>query len=167
MKENTKILELVYTFFLGLILVIFIGVGVNTFYAGPVAPDWDSYGLNTYGKEPGDEEIAAQQEFEIKQQQHNKDMEPYNRNVSIIVLAASVMLLGISLVYEKKIKVLADGVMLGGLFTLFYSLGRGFASGNSQYSFFAITVGLIMVLYLGFHRFVSPQSNQKSNSKTK
>lgn len=44
--------------------------------------------------------------------------------------------------------------MLGGLFVLLYSLGRGFASENSKYVFVVVTVGLVTVLYLGYHRFV-------------
>jgi hypothetical protein len=62
---------------------------------------------------------------------------------------------------KKKVEVISDGVMLGGLFTLLYSLGRGFASQDSKYSFISITVGLMVVLYLGYHRFVRPKKLSK------
>lgn len=155
MTENNKVLQLLYTVFLGVLLAIFVGVGINTFYTAPEAPEWPTQ-FNSYNKEPTEEEITAQKEFDEKMKLHDKEMEPYNRNVSIITLVASVIFLVASLVYEKKIKVIADGIMLGGIFTLIYSLGRGFASGSSKYSFFVISASLVIVIFLGFHRFVKP-----------
>ena len=166
MKEDNKILKLVYTFFLGLLIAIFIGVGINTFYPGPKAPEFPVV-LNTLSKEPTTDELATQRAFDIKMEQHNKDMRPYNRNVSIIAFIAAVVLRAVSLVYENKIKVMADGVMLGGLFVLLYSLGRGFASENSKYVFIVVTVGLVTVLYLGYHRFVKAHEPKNTTSKIK
>lgn len=153
MKEDNNILKLVYTFFLGLLIAFFIGVGINTFYPGPKAPVFPVE-LNTYGKELNADELKTQKQWDKTMEQHNNQMKPYNRNVSLIALIAAVILLAVSLAYEKKIKVIADGVMLGGLFVLLYSLGRGFASENSKYVFVVVTVGLVTVLYLGYHRFV-------------
>jgi hypothetical protein len=87
-------------------------------------------------------------------QQYNNDIKTYDRNTSIITLGAAVIFLVVSIIFEKKIKIIADGVMLGGLFTLIYSIGRGFASQNTKYTFLAVTVDLVIVLYLGYHRFV-------------
>ena len=151
--EDNRILRLVYTFFLGLLLAIFVGVGINTFYPGPTPPPFPIE-LNNYGKEPNTEQLAKERAFDAKMEQHNQKMKPYNRNVSIITLVGAVVFLAVSMAYEKKIKILADGVMLGGLFTLLYSIGRGFASENSKYVFTVVTVGLALVLYLGYHRFV-------------
>lgn len=162
--EDNKALKLVYTFFLGLLLAIFIGVGVSTFYPGPKAVEWPA-ALNTLGKEPSKEQLAIQKDFDAKIEQYNKNMKPYNRNISIIMLGAAVVFLAISLLYEKKIKIIADGVMLGGLFTLLYSLGRGFASQDTKYTFLTVTVGLVLVLYLGYHRFVRGHSSTDKTPK--
>lgn len=166
MKESNGILKLVYTFFLGLMLAIFVGVGINTFYPGPKAPEFPVV-LNTVGKEPTNQELAVQRAFDVKMEQHNKDMRPYNRNVSILTLTAAVIFLAISLVYEKRMKVIADGVLLGGLFTLLYSIGRGFASENSKYMFVMITIGLAIVIYLGYHRFVQEHNPASKPAKVK
>lgn len=156
MAEENKMLTFLYSIFLGLLLAIFIGVGVNTFYPGPKPPQYPVE-LNTYGKELTDEQLATQQAYEITSREHEEKMKPYNRNVSMITLSAAVLLLALSLFLEKRnIKVISDGVMLGGLFTLLYSLGRGFAAQDSKYTFVVITVGLVIVLYLGYHRFVRP-----------
>ena len=153
--EDNKILRIVYTFFLGILLAIFVGVGIDTFYESPPAPSYPVE-LNTYGKEMTDQQLALQQEWDKKSQAHEEKMKPYNRNVSVITMAAAVTLLTISIVFEKRMKVIADGVMLGGLFTLLYSIGRGLASEDSKYVFAVVTIGLILVLYLGYHRFVRP-----------
>jgi hypothetical protein len=166
MKEDNKIIKIVYTFFLGILIAIFIGVGVNTFYPSPEAPKFPSE-LNIYGKEPTKEQEAMQKAYDKKMENFNEnEMQPYNRNVSIITLSAAVILLAVSLFLEKKnIKIIADGVMLGGLFTLIYSLGRSIASQDSKYSFLAVTIGLAIVIYLGYHRFVQPHDLQTKKVK--
>lgn len=155
MKDDNKILRFMYTFFLGLIIAIFVGIGVSTFYVAPEMPEWPTT-LDTYGKEFTEEQRAIQKTYDDEMNTYNEEeMEPYNRNVSIITLSAAVLLLTLSMFLEKKkIPVIADGVMLGGLFTLMYSLGRGFASQDSKYSFIAVTIGLLVVLFLGYRRFV-------------
>lgn len=163
--EDNKTLKIVYTFFLGIILAIFIGVGISTFYPGPEAPRFPTE-LNTYGKEQTTEQIAKQREFDIKNEAYMDKMKPYSRNVSIISLTAAVILLGISLLYEKRIKLIADGVLLGGVFTLMYSLGQSFAAENSKFSFGVVSVGLIIVLYLGYHRFVREHGTPAKPART-
>lgn len=156
--EDNKILKLVYTFFLGILLAIFVGVGINTFYPPPPDPKWPIQ-LETYGKEFSEEQQKLQISHEKKRLAYEESLKPYSRNVSILTLAAAVTLLAVSILYEKKIKIIADGVMIGGLFTLLYSIGRGFASGDDTYVFVMVTVALAVVLYLGYHRFVKPDGN--------
>lgn len=156
MIEETGLLRLAYTFFLGILLAVFIGVGINTFYPGPEAPKYPTE-LNSYGKEMTIAQEKTQKAFDKKMDVYNEKMKPYNRNVSIITLCAAVIMLAVSLLYEKKIRVIADGIMLGGIFTLIYSLGRGFASEDTKYVFAMVSIGLVIVLYLGYHRFVLPQ----------
>lgn len=165
MTENNNVLKLVYTFFLGILLAFFIGLGINTFYAAPKSPEFPAV-LSTYGKEPQmtNEQVAAQKVYDLSIEQHQKKLKPYNRNVSMIALAGAVILLVLSILYENKIRIIADGVMLGGLFTLLYSLGRGIASEDSKYMFAVVSVGLAVVLYLGYHRFVREHSPTKKSS---
>ena len=133
--------------------MLFRSVGINTFYTPPKAPE-PPVELTYVNKEPTAEEKAKEQEFEKQNRAYMEQMKPYNRNVSIVTLVAAVVLMGSSVLLQKRIKLIADGVMLGGLFTLFYSLGRGFASENNRYVFLATTVGLAFTIYLGYSRFV-------------
>lgn len=151
--EDNKILRLIYTFFVGILLAIFVGVGINTFYVPPTAPKYPAE-LNAYSKEPTAEQVAAEREFNRKNERYQEILKPYNRNVSMMTLVAAVVLLVGSMLSQKRIRLLADGIMLGGLITLLYSIGRGFASENSKYVFAIVTISLILVLYLGYYRFV-------------
>jgi len=149
-------LKIIYTFFLGLLLAFFIGFGINTFYASPVAPPAPDFGY--VGKEGLSQEQQAQQTaFDKTRESFDKNhLNPYNRNVSIAALAAAVILVAVGLLLERRIDVMADGALLGGVFTLIYSLGRAMASQDSGYAFVTVAVGLIIVLGLGYLRFVRP-----------
>jgi len=167
MKDDNKVIKLVYTFFLGVLLAIFIGVGIETFYPSPTSPEYPAE-LSTYGKEMTDVQLQKQQEYDESQRIYMDSLEPYNRNVSIIALVSSVVLLAVSLFIEKRlIKVIADGVMLGGLFMLLYSLIRGFAAQDSKYVFIVAAVGLVIAIYLGYHRFVEPHEKKPTVRKIK
>ena len=163
MVEQSNVLKLVYTFFLGILLATFIGVGVNTFYPGPTAPEYPNEKQINYEKEPSAEQIAAQSNYEKQARAYEKSLQPYNRNVSIINLTAAVLLLVISLFVSKKVNFIADGIMLGGLFTLLYGLIRGFASQDSKYIFGVVAIALIIVFYLGYSRFIATKSPSKTS----
>lgn len=167
MKDDNKVLKLVYAFFLGILLAIFIGVGIETFYPSPVYPEYPVE-LNTYGKEMTDAQQQEQQAYDAATREYQDKLGPYSRNVSIIALVSSVVLLAVSLFMEKRlIKVVADGVMLGGLFMLLYSLIRGFEAQDSKYVFVVATVGVVVAIYLGYHRFVEPHEKKSVAKKTK
>ena len=152
--EN-QVLKIVYTFFLGIILALFVGLGIRTFYAPPEPPQFPVTQITKAN--PTDQELAEQQkqqeEYERVYRAYEEQNSIYNRNVSTISLVASVVLLGLSLLLEKRNRVLANGVLLGGLFTLLYSIGRGFASQDTMMTFIAVTAGLAVALFLGYRRF--------------
>ena len=151
--EDGRILKIIYTFFLGLLLAAFVGFGINTFYVPPTAPKYPIE-LNSYGKELTEEQAAKQRVFDLQNEKYQEDLKPYNRNVSIAALGAAVIFFVASVAFQRRIRFIADGIMLGGLFTLLYSIGRGFASQDSKYVFAVVTIGLLIVLCLGYYRFV-------------
>jgi hypothetical protein len=167
MEENTFI-KFVYTFFLGILIALFVGLGISTFYPAPEMPEYPNTTWN-YDREPTEEERNQQEQYDKAIQRYDEDQRPYSRNVSIISLSIGVVLLAVSLGLERrKIRAISDGIMLGGLFTLLYSLGRGFASQDSQYVFIAVSIALVIVLYLGYRRFVyRPEVAAKSNKSAR
>jgi len=151
-------IKLIYTLFLALLIALFVGLGISSFYPGPIAPQ---YPLQLDETKQGCEETAEykaiRQEFNQAQQKYMDDSKPYNRNVSIISLVAAIIILISSLTLLNKIKMIADGILLGGVFTTMYSIIRGLMSEDSQFRFVIVTVGLLIALGLGYIKFIRPK----------
>ena len=152
-----------YTLFLAILIALFVGLGIDSFYIKPVYP------MNNYpakvemtpenNKEQTKEQELIQKEFEISQEKYMKELKNYNKNVSIVALIIAIVVLVISLTFTAKIKFIADGILLGGVFIVAYSIICGFESDYSQFRFFMVTIGLIIALALGYIKFVKPQKD--------
>lgn len=140
----------IYTFFVGLFLAIFVGMGISLFYVEPKPPEAPAW----YGVTAEKDLTSTQQQEEIafnnKQKTYNQQMYHYNRNASLIALVCAVIILVISLSFAEKIGVIADGLLLGGIFTLLYGVGRGMATNSNAYRFLVASVGLIVTIILGY-----------------
>mgnify|MGYP001564323549 CR=1 FL=1 len=150
-------LKNLYALFLGLFLAVFIGVGIATFYLAPTPPEYPTVLSRPTPSNPDkqfDEETRLSQEkFDVDQKAFQQVESRYNRNVSTIVIAFAVLFLAISLIFEAKIAIIADGLLLGGIFTLLYGIMRGFMTDQMTYRFIVTTVGLIVALILGYIKF--------------
>lgn len=155
------ILKLFYTLFLGLLVALFVGLGIDAFYEGPKAPDYPSE-LNLQKTDCGEyaELKATQEKFDQEQKSFMEKEKSYNRNVSMISLAFAIVIMIISLTFFSKIKMIADGILLGGVFTTAYSIIRGLMSENSKFRFLIVTVGLIIALVLGYIKFIRPKEKE-------
>lgn len=154
------LIKYVYIVFLGLILATFVGVGIAAFYKGPVYPDtpFSLKYARPYSEPvtatPSAQYIKEQEAFDAKSKEFQKQTEDYNRNVSMIALAFSVLMLVLSLVFFKEISIIADGLLLGGVLTLAYSVVRGFNTNDDIYRFLVVGAGLIIAMILGYLKFV-------------
>lgn len=152
------LIKYVYIVFLGIILATFVGVGIAAFYKGSVYPETPL--LLKYSAPqtatPSAEYIRNQEAFDAQSKQYQKDLEMYNRNVSMISLAFSILMLILSLNFAKKIPVIADGLLLGGVLTLAYSVVRGFNTNDDVYRFLVVGAGLVVAMILGYIKFVKP-----------
>lgn len=158
------LLKIIYTLFLGLLIALFVGLGIDAFYPGPKMPD---YPVELEGVKmdcPQDTETKAiEAKFNQEQRDFQKKSKPYNRNVATISLAFAIAILIASLTLFSKIKMIADGVLLGGVFTTAYSIIRGLMSEDSRFRFLVVTVGLLIALILGYLKFIRPREEQKDN----
>jgi hypothetical protein len=157
---DDKVMRIVFTFFLGALLALFIGFGIHTFYPPPEQPDTGGVELKA---NPTDEDLAR---ITAARKLYDAQYQVYSRNVSIASMGGAVLLLGASLLLEKRNKVMANGVLLGGLFTLVYGVGRGFVSRDTTSLFVTLTAALLIALYLGFRRFRSPAPIRKAADQT-
>ena len=149
------ILKLIYTLFLALLVALFVGLGIDAFYPGPKIPD---YPVELEISKPGEEDTEAQKtargNFEKSQREFQEKSKTYNRNVSIAAISAAIIILVLSLTLLSKIKMIADGILLGGVFTVAYSIIRGLMSEDSRFRFLIVTAGLIIALILGYIKFI-------------
>lgn len=149
-------LKLIYMLLLGVLIALFVGWGVEVFYASPKYPEYPTE-LNYTKGDLTPAQTEVQKSYDEKVKAYQEDSKPYNRNVSIIVIVASLILFALSLILVKKIPFISDSLLLGAAFTLIYGVGRGIASQNSKVQFAAVTVGLIVAFVVGLVKFVSPE----------
>ena len=150
-------IKYIYTFFVALFLAIFVGFGISVFYESPkppAQPGW--YNSPNIGKtEPTEAQRLEETAYNAKMDEFQKTtMSNYNRNVSVIVLVVAVVILVISLVFETKLGIISDGILLGGIFTLLYGVGRGINVDSNKYRFLVATIGLLVTIALGYIKFV-------------
>jgi hypothetical protein len=158
-----------YAIFVGLFFVLFVGTGVAVFYIQPKEPAAPAWIIN--GKvNPAGNDLKQQVTYNIQRKEFSHDMQVYNRNVSIIVLGCAIAGLVISIALAARLGPIADGLLVGGVFTLLYGMGRGIASDSNQYRFAAAGVGLAAAIALGyatFSRSQQPVSQKATTTRTK
>lgn len=160
-RNNNMTLKIIYTFLIGIFLAVFVGVGVAAFYPEPKFPEPPA--VIKYGSP--DTIKGSEQPVEIKSQIEKYDREEkdyqvksriYNRNCSIITLVASIIIVIASLTLFKTILFIADGLLLGGVLTLLYSVIRGFGTEDNMFRFVVVSVGFAISLFLGYVKFIQP-----------
>jgi hypothetical protein len=155
--EHNTLFKLIYTFILGVVLALFLGVGVSAFYEPPKEPEYpiiaSAYKESVTPTAESKSDIEKQQQFEKEMRAYQEVRQGYERNVSVILLILAIITIAIGLVFSRQIGFLSDGILLGGLFTLVHSLIRGFAAEDTKYLFAAASVAVVVILYLGYRRF--------------
>ncbi len=53
--------------------------------------------------------------------------------------------------------IISDGLLLGGVFTLGYSIILSFADDDDKFRFFVVIVGLVVTVVLGYLKFIRDQ----------
>ena len=175
--ERQSALQVIFSFFLGLMVVAFIGVGVNTFYESPAA---------RYEKQLQDL-YSQQNKYEVKQptnltpdeqkklddirsqidalnRKQQEEMQGWQINTGIILVLFATAVMAISLVRSDQLRTISNGLLLGGLFTMIYGTGMSAFSGNSKVRFFVIALALVVTLGLGYVKFVRGQHGALSEA---
>lgn len=160
------ILKYLYSFFLAVLVVTFIGVGIAAFYKSPKYPEYPMetkpvmMAPATEVTTESAEMTQKRMDFEIASKDYQKSSEIYNKNVSTIGVAAALLILSLSITLLSKIEFISDGLLLGGVFTLVYAIIRGFGAGDEMFRFLVVTVGLIVAIFLGYWRFVRKEAKK-------
>lgn len=163
-KNVNLVFKFIYSVFIGVLFSILVGVGIAAFYTEPKAPDYPSAlkipregGLSS----PVFQELKGEQEkYDNLERNFQNKLKIYNRNVSIIVILLSVFTLTLSLTILNKILFIADGLLLGGILTMFYAIGRGFGSANNKFQFIIVSVSFVVSIIVGYIKLIKPNSTK-------
>lgn len=166
--KSSNALQIIFSFFLGLMVTAFIGVGVYTFYPQPEAR-YETKLQDLYRqqedvqnfKEPSslsDSDRAKlkriQADIRELEDERQDEREIWGRNTSIILITFATIVMAISLIRADQLRIMSNGLLLGGLFTMIYGTGWIIATGTSKARFFVMLFALIMTIVLGYVRFV-------------
>jgi len=168
-------LQTIFSFFLGLMVTAFVGVGVYTFHPPDkgleqqlleLDREEQAAGLGRPMDEPTDAERALMQERmdarNAAMDAHREARDGWGRSTSMILIALATLVMVISLVRADQLPVISNGLLLGGVFTMVYGVGWIVVSDTSLTRFLVLTVALAITLGLGFVRFVRPRTAGKS-----
>lgn len=160
--QKSSFVEIIYTTFIAILVALFFGLGISTFYIEPQSPQNSQidYEITTQY----DKKTSPNNNYRTRLSEYQKASNEYNRNVSIIALILSVIIIFVALFLISHVAMISNGVLLGGIFTLIYSIIRGFSTDNIQYRFIIVTVGLIITLILGYIKFIKPSQTAQKNS---
>ena len=124
MRTNTA-LQVIFAFFLGLVVVAFVGIGVNTFYPEPDYVD----GRPTQYLD-------------------------WRLTTGVVLLICATVILAISLFLPELQAVLSNGILLGGVFTMIYAVGVTVSSNSSIVRFIVVAIALAVTIGIGYLKFV-------------
>lgn len=174
-------LQFIFSLFLGILLVVFIGVGVWTFYEEPDLRDdpaqeeldrlyreqgrLETKGMGEDGKPnmtPADDKRyeELQERIEDLQDEVNVSRDIWARNTSIILIGFATLLMAVSLGLPDTMRVFSNGFLLGGMFTLIYGTGWSFASEDSRARFYVVLVALLLSVGFGYLRFIDARRDK-------
>jgi len=169
-------LQTIFSFFVGLMVLAFIGVGVNTFYESPAQTQSEKEQALFRQQEAinrkGDPSALSasdrakyddlQKQIDALQKANQAKMEVWARNTSIVLVVFATLVMGVSLIRSEQLKVLSNGLLLGGLFTMLYGTGWVVFSGSSWARFLVVLFALIVTIGLGYLKFVRGRKPEAS-----
>ncbi len=129
MRANAA-LQIIFAFFLGLVVVAFVGIGANTFYPSPDYPV----------------DVTLQDSWAAMRDQ-------WTLVTGIILLLCATALLAVSLFLPEHQAVLSNGILLGGVFTMIYAVGMAFSADTSLVRFGVVTAALAVTIAVGYLKF--------------
>ena len=140
-------------------LALLVGVGISVFYPAPQSTQYPDLLSNSSGREPTERQFAEQEKaekaYEKKQRSYETRSKTYNRQVAAITLAISILVVALTLTVLRTIAIISDGLLLGGLFILVYSIIRAFTANDTRLSFLVVSVGFVMTLVVGYFQFIA------------
>jgi hypothetical protein len=167
-------LQTIFSFFLGLMVLAFIGVGVNTFLPSPneqhqqqmqdIQQQIEAVNVKANGRSLDTTQQAEMDKLTAQQgalqRTIDTEMKAWARTTSIVLVIFATLVMAISLIMSDKLRVISNGLLLGGLFTMIYGVGWVIFSGNSIARFAVIAFALAVSIGLGYLKFVRSRAQK-------
>lgn len=160
-------LEVLFSIFLGILVVAFVGAGVYTFYSPPREYDAPLRELDEQRRAIIDSRRLADLPAEERERISDIDVqrdrlleasrsahERWGRTTSIILISIATLAMAVSLVRADQLPVISSGLLLGGVLTMLYGVGWIVTTDSAMSRFVVITVALMITLLFGYIRFV-------------
>jgi len=161
-------LQTIFSFFLGLMVLAFIVVGVITFYPSPDQTRnteveqlyrqqetiYSAADGKTLTAEQQDQVDEIQKKIDKLNRVNQDEQELWARNTSIVLIIFATLVMGISLIRSEQLRVISNGLLLGGLFTMVAGVIWVLTSGESVARFAVIVFAFAVTLGLGYVKFV-------------
>jgi hypothetical protein len=165
---RTSGLQTIFSFFLGLMVTAFVGVGAYTFHPPPQT-EFDTRLEELSRREQAirdskaADDLTAEDREELRVITEERDelsdaarvaREGWGRSTSIILIVLATLVMAISLLRSDQLPVISNGLLMGGVFTMVYGVGWIVATDTSVSRFLVMTVALAITIALGYVRFV-------------
>jgi hypothetical protein len=160
-------LKTIFSFFLGLMLVSFVGVGAYTFLPPPEGFESQMQEVNDQkqavrGGRPVSELTQAErdqiQEMDSRHQElmgaEGAARNNWGLQTSVVLIVLATLAMAVSLIRADQLPVISNGLLLGGVFTMLYGVGWIIATDQAATRFVVMTAALLVTLGLGYMRFV-------------
>lgn len=165
--RQRQALQTIYSFFLGLMVLALVGISVYTIYPVPkqesqqktdkLYRELEAYNTKTPSELSASDRAKRdeiQDEIDALQKQMEATMKTWSRNTSIVLIILATAVMSISLVRSEQLRVLSNGLLLGGVFTMLYGVGWIIASGESWARLIVIFFATGVTIALGYVKFV-------------
>lgn len=133
---GAEVLSVIFSVFLGFVVVAFVGIGVNTAYPEPASnyetynqPLWDTWRLNT--------------------------------GIWLLICATLVMVAAM-FIGSDRIPVIGNGILLGGVFTMVYAVGMALSSPNHWPRLAIVAVALLVTVGIGYWKFATRKAKPRT-----
>lgn len=147
-----------YSIAIGLLFAAFIGFGISTFYPAPKPPAINQPAI--LSEKPVPVDSATAKIIEQQNEQFQIDMGHYQRNLSLLLIGAAILVTVVSLFTLESIEVVGNGITLGGIILLFAGIVSSFNAQDQKFRFMAVSAGLLIILLVSWWKFVRPARAQ-------
>lgn len=124
---SQAVLQIVFSFFLGLVVVAFVGIALNTFYPEPTTSSTDAVAWDTWRLVTG----------------------------TLLLICATLVMVASMLIPTESVPVITNGILLGGLFTMIYAVIMSLSATNNGARLAVIAGALVVTVGVAYWKFAA------------